>query len=369
MMRILIANDKFKGSLTAAEAAEAMGRGLLGSVEVDVCPIADGGEGFTETMLAAVGGEMVSCEVVDALMRPRVGRYGVTSTGLAVMEMASACGFEHLAEGDRDVLRSSTYGTGLLIRHAAGRAGVERILIGIGGSATNDAGVGMADALGVMFLDAEDEPIGSFPSELWKLAAVDGAQLVKLPPIEVACDVDNPLLGVRGATAIFGPQKGAGEAEREVLEAALGHLVEVMGAHELAEVPGAGAAGGLGFGLMAFCGAKLHGGFDLVAEALDLEGRIAAADLVITGEGALDGQSLSGKGPVGVARLARKMGKPVMAVAGMITDEVRMSGLFDHCGALTDFGFPLEVLMRDAGPLLTKKVAEISGLLESLRNA
>lgn len=363
VMQILIANDKFKGSLTASEAAQAIVKGLPQNSEIDLCPIADGGEGFTETMLAALGGRWVECESVDALHRPLKARYAITSTGLAVMEMASASGFEHIAENDRDILQSSTYGTGLLIRHAAEQKDVERILIGIGGSATNDGGTGMADALGILFLDKNEDPLSACPAGMTNLASIESEQLIDLPPIDVACDVDNPLLGTRGATAIFGPQKGASESEQETLENFLSHLLKITQAKNLATQPGAGAAGGLGFGLMHFLGAELHPGFDLVAKALDLPTRISEADLIITGEGSLDAQSLSGKGPIGVARLAQQKGKPTIAVAGQITDEVRHSELFTHLGALTDYDLPLNELISNASELLTKKVRELSDLL------
>lgn len=362
-MRVLIANDKFKGSLSANEVAAAVAAGLPESCEIDLCPIADGGEGFTATMLAALGGTWMECDTVDALLRPIKARYGISDSGLAIMEMAAASGYELISAEDRDVLRSSTYGTGLMIRHAAGQAKVERILIGLGGSATNDGGVGMADALGALFLDAAEDPLPSFPGGLDHLAIIDTDQLLEVPPVDVACDVDNPVLGPNGATAIFGPQKGADAEKREILEEFLSRLIKVTGATELAEIPGAGAAGGLGFGLMHFLGAQLHPGFDLISEALDLPGRIAAADLVITGEGSLDAQSLSGKGPVGVARLARDLGKPVIGVAGHITDEVRKCGLFEHCAALSEYDLPLETLMSEAAPLVTRKVRELSDLL------
>ena len=362
-MRFLIANDKFKGSLSAPEVAQAIQDGLPESSEVDLCPIADGGEGFTSTMLAAIGGKWVECDTVDALHRPIKARYAITDTGLAVMEMASACGFELIPAADRDILQSSTYGTGLMIRHAASQKGVERILIGIGGSATNDGGVGLADALGILLLDSEEDPLSPCPAGLTDLAIIDRDQLINLPPIDVACDVDNPVLGPNGATAIFGPQKGATAAEQEILESFLTHLIKITGAHDLAEKPGAGAAGGLGFGMMHFLNAELHPGFDLVSNALELPERISQVDLVITGEGSLDAQSLSGKGPIGVARLAKNLGKPVIALAGHISPEVRESGIFEQTGALTDFELPLETLMTDAATLITRKVRELSDLL------
>ena len=362
-MRILIANDKFKGSLTANQVAAAVAAGLPESCEIDLCPIADGGEGFTATMLAALGGRWLECETVDALLRPPKSRYAISDSGLAIMEMAAASGFELISAKDRDILHSSTYGTGLMIRHAAEQKEVERILVGLGGSATNDGGVGLADALGAQFLDQNDDLLPSCPAELRDLARIDAEQLLNIPPVDVACDVDNPVLGPDGATAIFGPQKGADANKQAFLEEFLSRLISITGATDLAETPGAGAAGGLGFGLMHFLGAKLHPGFDLVSEAIDLPSRIATADLVITGEGSLDSQSLSGKGPVGIARLAKELGKPIVAVAGHITTEVRESGLFDHCAALSEFDLPLETLMSEAGGLLTQKVRELRGLL------
>jgi glycerate kinase len=237
-------------------------------------------------------------------------------------------------------------------------------LIGIGGSATNDGGVGLADALGVLFLDSEEDSLTATPAGLLEaLASTDRKQLIPLPPIDVASDVENPLLGPNGATAIFGPQKGASAEEQEELEKFLGQLVKITGSHEVAERAGAGAAGGLGFGLMHFTGAKLHPGFDLVAEALKLPQRIAEADLVITGEGSLDAQSLSGKGPIGVARLARELGKPVLGLAGHISEEVRATDLFTQLGALDEFDLPLAELMERAGELLTAKVRALSDLL------
>ncbi len=361
-MRVLIANDKFKGSLSANDAAAAIAAGLPSTCQIDTCPIADGGEGFTATMLAALGGRWIECDTVDALFRPIKSRYAITDSGLAVMEMASASGFELIPEADRDILNSSTYGTGLMLRHAAGQKDVQRILIGLGGSATNDGGVGMADALGALLLDSQEEPLSPFPAGLSKLAIIDADQLLSLPPVDVACDVDNPVLGPNGATAIFAPQKGASPADQKILEDFLTRLIALTGAQHLAETPGAGAAGGLGFGMMHFLKAQLHPGFDLVSEALQLSDRIAAADLIITGEGSLDSQSLSGKGPIGVARLAQDLGKPVIGLAGHISQEVRASQLFEHCGALNDFDLPLETLMSDAANLLTRKVRELSDM-------
>ncbi len=358
-MRCLIANDKFKGSLTALEAAGAIAAGLPEGLEIDICPIADGGEGFTETMHAALGGRWVTADVADALGRPSHARYAVTDQGVAVLEMAAASGLMQIKPSERSVLRASTFGTGELIRHASVQAGVQRILIGLGGSATNDGGVGMASALGIHAIGKDDSVVDPWPSAWDDLRAIRADQSSPLPPIEAASDVTNPLLGPRGATAVFAAQKGASEAERIELERHLTRLVEVTGAHETAERPGAGAAGGLGFGLMHFLSAELRSGFELVADAVGLERRIRAADFVITGEGSMDAQSLDGKGPVGVARMAAALGRPVYAVGGQITEIVRAAGLFQATASLDETGLPLEDLMRRASPLLTEATARM----------
>ena len=205
-----------------------------------------------------------------------------------------------------------------MIRDAANQ-GARRILVGIGGSATNDGGAGMLAALGVKFLDSSGKELNPVPACLVNLASVDTAGLLELPPIEVACDVENPLLGPNGASAVYAPQKGAGEGEIQFLEGALTRLVQVTGTTEAAEAPGAGAAGGLGFGLMCFAGARLRNGFNMVADALGLPAQVAAADFVVTGEGSLDGQTLRGKAPMGLALLAREYGKRVVAVRSWVS--------------------------------------------------
>ncbi|MFD2302971.1 glycerate kinase, partial [Roseibacillus ishigakijimensis] len=296
-MNVLIACDKFKGSLSAREVALAIEKGLGSGFHVELCPIADGGEGFVEAMLSALGGEFRQCEASDALGRAVSARYGLCGK-TAFIEMAEASGLWRIGEEERDVLAASTYGTGEMMRDAMAQ-GAEKILLGVGGSATNDGGAGMAAALGWRFLDEEGEELAVNPRALADLAFLDGSAVPPLPRIEVACDVENPLLGTRGATAIFGPQKGAGPAEREYLEEYLAHLSAVSDGEHLAAVPGAGAAGGLAWGLMKFAQATLRPGFDIVADAVDLSARIARADLVITGEGSLDAQSLEGKGPIG----------------------------------------------------------------------
>ncbi|MDQ8192230.1 glycerate kinase [Roseibacillus persicicus] len=356
-MNILIACDKFKGSLSAREVALAIEKGLGEGHQIELCPIADGGEGFVDAMLAALGGEVRTCHVLDALGREVEASYGISSS-TAIIEMADASGLWRIAEAERDVLRASTYGTGQLIDDGIAQ-GATKILLGVGGSATNDGGVGMAAALGWLFRDEADDVLEANPVDLADLATVDGSQVSTLPPIEVACDVENPLLGERGATAVYGPQKGAGPAEREYLEAYLEHLMAVCGGEKAAEVPGAGAAGGLAWGLMTFANATLRPGFDIVADAVSLQERVSQADVVITGEGSLDAQSLEGKGPVGVARLAKEMGKHTVAVAGHISDEVKESDLFDQTFALTDTGLPLERLIAEASSLIEVEAGKI----------
>lgn len=361
--KFLIAPDKFKGSLTACEAAAAMAEGIRRrhpDAELDVCPIADGGEGFMETLIGTLNGRWITCPAVDPLGRPIESRYVLAETPrgrVAVMEMAEASGLWRLSPEERDPLRTTTRGTGLQMAHAISEHSVSRIILGIGGSATNDGGCGMAAALGMRFLSERSQAIDPLPCNLADLHEVDFRVDNPLPEIIAACDVDNPLLGPRGATAIFSPQKGASPADQIVLESALTHLVHISGGGDAAGTPGAGAAGGLGFGLLHFAHARLVSGFDLLADVLNLKHRIAAADHVLTGEGSLDHQSLGGKGPVALARLAAQLGVPVTGFCGIADDEARRSPLFRSLHALSDKGLPLDTLIRDAFPLLTERVA------------
>jgi glycerate kinase len=369
MNRILVACDKFKGSLDATQACAAVGRGLARrwpEAVIELCPIADGGEGFAAALMGPLGGRWVECDARDALDREIRARYVLAEVpdGLvAVMEMAEASGFWRIAPGERDILRANTFGTGMMMRHAVTEEGASRIVVGIGGSATNDGGAGVAAALGVGLLDRHGDPLPPWPGVLAeRLAGVDGTRRLELPPVTVACDVASPLLGPTGATRVFGPQKGADETTMPVLERALAALVRVTNGEARAVTPGAGAAGGLGFGLLQFADAKLVPGFDLIAELTGLSGRIAAADLVVTGEGSLDGQSLEGKGPVGIARLAREQGKPVWGFCGRADAAARSCGLFDRIGELQATGLPVDELMARAEELLERmSAAESSG--------
>jgi glycerate kinase len=361
--RYLIAPDKFKGSLSAPEAAAAIAAGLLRrepDALIDLCPIADGGEGFMETLAAAMSGEWVHCPAVDALGRAIGSRYVLAKTQdgpVAILEMAETAGLWRLVAEEQDPLHTTTRGVGMQIAHAVAEHAVARIILGIGGSATNDGGCGMAAALGIDFLDAQDEPLDPLPYLLPRLVRIDASRRMALPPILAACDVDNPLLGARGATAVFSAQKGSTAQSRLSLESALTQLVAVAAAEDAALLPGAGAAGGLGFGLLYFAGARLESGFDLLAGLLDLENRVLAADAVITGEGSIDHQSLAGKGPVALARLANRHSIPVHGYCGQADAAARASGIFQSLHALADSNLPLETLISQAAPLLTEMVA------------
>lgn len=329
-MRILIAPDSFKECLAAEEVAERIAEGIgrvAPDAQIITLPLSDGGEGLVKTLTAAMDGQMLCREVTGPLhQRVRAG-WGLVGGDTAIIEMAEASGLALVPAAGRNPLKATTFGTGELIR-AALEQGCTRLIIGIGGSATNDGGAGMAQALGVRLLDAQGEEIAPGAAGLLELASIDMSavdQRLAHTEIKVACDVTNPLCGPRGAARVYGPQKGAAAAEVELLEQALSRLAEVvkrdMGL-DICAVPGAGAAGGLGAGLMAFTGARLQPGLELVLDILQFDSRLSdGLDLIITGEGEINGQSLYGKVPVGVARRARKYGIPVLAVVGNIGPE------------------------------------------------
>lgn len=359
--RILVASDKFKGSLSAPESCAAIARGLARwwpAAVIEECPIADGGEGFAAALEGPLRGRWVEAPCQDALGRPILARYLLADSGagaVAVMEMAAASGLWRIAAHDRDILRSTTLGVGGLMRHALEQERVRRIVLGIGGSATNDGGAGMAAALGVKFLDRDGRPLDPWPGALaGRLARIDSSQRIPLPAVTVASDVTSLLLGPAGATRVFGPQKGADASSIPVLEAVLEAMVKNSGGETAAARPGSGAAGGLGFGLVHFAGATLVPGFELVADLIGLAERVAAADLIVTGEGSLDAQTLAGKGPAGVARMARAYGKPVWVFCGQADPTARDSGCFDRIIELAATGLPLETLLADAARLLEK---------------
>ncbi len=326
-MNILIAPDAFKDCLSAHQVATALRRGIekiIPDVKIRIAPMADGGEGTVESVIDATGGDRVECIVKDPLMREINSFYGITGDGsTAVIEMAAASGIELLRPVDRNPWVTSTYGTGQLIRDALDK-GCRKILLGIGGSATNDAGAGMAEALGVRFTTGSGIPVGPGGGALGALEMIHMEGLdprIADTEILVACDVSNPLTGPKGASSIYGPQKGADAAMVGKLDRNLEHFSKIIREQlgkEVSEEPGAGAAGGLGAGLMAFLNARLMGGFDMISENVKLEEKIEQVDLVITGEGKMDGQTQFGKTPYGVAQLAKKHGKPVIGVAGTV---------------------------------------------------
>jgi glycerate kinase len=324
-MRILLAPQELKGSLSAVEVVGAMAAGALRalpSAELDRAPIADGGPGFVSAVVTAAGGTLRRTACRDPLGRSITATFGLIDGGhTAVIEMAAAAGLVLLHPAERNPLITTTEGVADLIL-AACDAGARRLIIGLGGSATNDGGAGMARALGARLLDEQGWELPPGGAALARLSRIDGEGMdLRLRSVQVvgATDVQNPLCGPVGASAVFGPQKGATPEQVATLDAALRHYAEVIKRDlgiDVLDAPGAGAAGGLGAGLIAFLGAKLHSGFALVAEVTRLEERIARADLVLTGEGQLDGQSIYGKTTVGVARIAKRHGVPVVALCG-----------------------------------------------------
>jgi len=353
-MRILIAPDKFKGSLSAQQVAEniALGiRDVIPDAQIEIAPVADGGEGTAEVICKARGGEWVTCHAHGPLGNPIEARYvWLSENASAVIEMSEAAGLRALKDGVRDVLRANTFGVGEMLLDGAKR-GAREIIVGVGGSVTNDGGFGMARALGFRFFTGKREIENGGPAELIGLARIKVPLAAGVSPatslksesastsggplqirIAAACDVKNPLLGQNGATRTFGPQKGATPDELEILERALTRLADTVTRElgcDFRNNPGAGAAGGLAFGLISFCSAELRRGFDVVVDAVELEEKIKAADVVITGEGKLDTQTLEGKAPVGVARLARKFGKRVFAVVGRAAPDQQVRDIFD----------------------------------------
>jgi glycerate kinase len=341
-------------------------RAVWPDAELDIAPIADGGEGFAESLKVALGGEWVTLRSSDALGRAIDARYAwLGPEKLAVIEMSEASGLHRIAPEERDPLRADTFGTGVLLADAITR-GARRVLVGLGGSATTDGGVGMARALGFRFVDAEGRQFSASPGTMESLSRIQRPPGLRFPEIIAACDVQNPLLGERGAARVYSPQKGADTRAVEILEAGMTRLADVCASSlgcDHRGVPGAGAAGGLGFGLLTFCDASIRPGFDIVAESLHLADRIAAADLVISGEGRIDDQTLDGKGPVGVAILARRAGKRVIGFGGAITAAAEDAGVFDALIPIADRPLSIADAMRDAAPLLERASFRAARLL------
>ncbi|WP_136254152.1 glycerate kinase [Onishia niordana] len=379
-MKILIAPDSYKDALPARAAAEAMARGILEAVptaETHCCPMGDGGEGTLDALLAATGAKRHQARVQDALGRPREASWGYQAdTRTAFIELAEASGLQHLERHERSALHSTTFGVGELIL-AALDAGAERLLLTLGGSSTNDAGAGMLVALGARLLDAQDLPLPPGGAALANLATLD---LTGLDPrlsglaVETAVDVDNPLLGPHGASAVFGPQKGASDSDVLTLDQAISHFADLAAlklGDDHRELPGAGAAGGMGFAARAFLGAQLRPGITLVMEQVGFDALLENADLVITGEGQLDGQSLAGKTPVGIARAARAKGVPVVALVGRLGDgwqaahDEGISAAF----ALADGPITLDEALTRTSALLADRAGSLVRLLTASAHA
>jgi glycerate kinase len=383
-MRIVIAPDKFKGCLIAPEVCRAIAAGLRhvdSSVEIDESPVADGGEGTVAALVAATGGKILHRIVTGPLPEMKVnaafgmlGDRGGDGT-TAVIEMAAASGLALLRPQDRNPLNTTTFGTGELL-NAAVELGATHIILGIGGSATTDGGIGCAQACGHTIILEDGEPVSL--TEPLVGADVERVVMVKRHrgektdrvKITVACDVTNPLFGENGAARIFGPQKGATPEQVNQLDAALRQLATRNNKLDLASIPGAGAAGGLGFGMLAFFGAELRSGIDIVLEAMQLRERLKNADLCITGEGRLDAQSLSGKTVIGVSRLCKAAGIPCIALGGSVDPDMEaalaegLTAWFSIC----DGPMTLERAMGDAQGLLSRSAANILRLWRSKRS-
>ncbi|EPE5849450.1 glycerate kinase [Vibrio vulnificus] len=337
-MKIVIAPDSYKESLTAMDVAIAIEKGfkqVLPDAQYVKLPMADGGEGTVQSMVDATGGTIIEHTVSGPLGQPVCGFFGLLGEGkTAVIEMAAASGLHLVTPDQRNPLITTTFGTGELIKAALDH-GVEHIIVGIGGSATNDGGIGMAQALGIKLLDAQGNALGYGGGELAKLATIDCSQLdprLAQVRLEVACDVDNPLCGVKGASAVFGPQKGATPEMVTILDENLAHYAAIikqqLGA-DVRDMAGAGAAGGMGAALLGLLNAELRPGIEIVMDAVRLDEIVADADLVITGEGRIDSQTIHGKTPIGVARTAKKHGLPVIGIAGCLSAD---------CGVVHEHG-------------------------------
>ena len=365
-MKILLAPDSFKDSLSAAKVCQALEKGIhqaLSNAEIISMPLADGGEGTIETLVRSREGHIINVEVHDPLARKTQSSYGIVAN-TAIIEMAKASGLELLTPEERNPLKTSTFGTGEMIRDALDR-GCRDFIIGIGGSATNDGGTGMLQALGIKFLDDEGKEIqarGEMLSEIEAMYTTNLDARIKQSKIQVACDVTNPLLGENGASKVFARQKGADDQMIEILENGLIHFsektFELIG-KDVSKVTGAGAAGGLGFGLMAYLGAELKSGFDIISEKVRLEEEIQKADLIITGEGKIDEQSRFGKVPWSVSQLGKKYNKPVICIAGQKGKVTEIEEDFEGIYCLMNEGMDIEFAKENAARLLEEKITKV----------
>lgn len=374
-MKIVIAPDSFKGSLSALEVCDNIEKGIkkvFENAEIIRVPMSDGGEGTVQSLVDATGGKLINLKVKDPLMRTIDAFYGILGDdNTAVIEMAAASGITLLSNEERNPMLTTTYGTGEIILHALDM-GCRNFIIGIGGSATNDGGAGMLHALGVKLLDKNGYEIPFGGGNLDKLQTIDISEIdsrIELCNIVAACDVDNPLCGEKGASVIFGPQKGADENMIITLDKNLSHyaaMVEKFLGISILDYPGAGAAGGLGGGLLAFLNAKLQPGINIVIETTELEDKLKNADLVITGEGMIDYQTQYGKTPYGVAILAKRYNIPVIAIAGGIgrdAKELYPKG-FDSIFSIVDKPMTLEEAIENSATLLQDAAERIMRVIK-----
>ena len=353
-MNILTAIDSFKGSLSSLEAGEAIkeaAESVFDDVHVTIMPVADGGEGTVEAISGCVAAKKVRPEVTGPLFRPTASEYCILEkSGTAVIEMAAAAGLPLVPEKERNPLNTTTFGVGELIKDAIGR-GCRNFIIGIGGSATNDGGIGMLGALGYAFLDADDHEIPLCANGLQFLHHISAENAMKELSectFRVACDVKNPLCGENGCSAVFAPQKGAAEADIPKMDQWLKNYAEIASVGKAdadCTYPGSGAAGGLGFAFRTFLNAELESGIDIILREIGLEDEVKKADIVITGEGRLDSQSVMGKTPIGVAKIAKKHGKTVLAFSGCVTDDAVVC---NDCGIDAFFPILRNVTSREA---------------------
>ncbi|NMD04054.1 MAG: glycerate kinase [Bacteroidales bacterium] len=362
-MKIVIAPDSFKGSLSALDVAKSIQRGIRkveAAIETILVPMADGGEGTVQSLTNASGGELVELTVHDPLFRKIRSFYGIMGDGVtAVIEMAAASGLTLLSPSERNPLKTTTFGTGELILDAMNR-GCRNFIIGLGGSATNDGGCGMARALGVKFFDDEGKETGPGGGELSKIRTIDFSgtdQRIKNSVFTAACDVDNPLCGANGASAVYGPQKGASQKDVITLDTGLQHFAEIIKGQlniEIKEVSGAGAAGGLGAGMMVFLNAGLERGISIVTRITRLAEKMTGADLVITGEGRIDFQTAFGKTPFGVMQTAKAKNIPTIALAGTLGEGYQSlyEKGFDGIFSIIDQPMSLQEAIWNASELL-----------------
>lgn len=355
-MKIIIACDSFKGSLSSAEVGEAARRGILRAMpdaKVTVMPVGDGGESTVPAIMGSLHGREVSCQVSGPLGDAVTAVYGISEDGTtAVMEMAQASGLTLIPSERRNPMLTHTSGTGQMVADALSR-GCRNIIMGIGGSATNDGGMGLLDALGIRFMDHDGIRLAPCGAALEKIASIDMSGLLpeaREATFSIACDVDNPLVGPRGAACVFAPQKGADAAMVKRLDDGLRNYARVVRdvtGHDVAQTPGAGAAGGLGAAFAAFLGGKLESGINLILRVTGFDKAVRDADLIITGEGRLDAQTLMGKAPLGVLRASARHGVPVVAIGGAVSE----------AASLTEAGFAA-VLSIVPGPVSLEKAME-----------